>query len=135
MEDNKNHSGDLSLNDILDEYTPKTNSETADDSDIDKILSEVTGDPVPPRPPRRPPSRPTASDRPEISFGGGKPKPAGRAADEIRSLAKSVPVSAKKRQEHTETPEPAIQEQAAAPAEVGQTEAHPAARESVRENF
>ena len=50
MEDNKNHSGDLSLNDILDEYTPKTNSETADDSDIDKILSEVTGDPVPPRP-------------------------------------------------------------------------------------
>lgn len=135
MEDNKNHSGDLSLNDILDEYTPKTNSETADDSDIDKILSEVTGDPVPPRPPRRPPSRPTASDRPEISFGGGKPKPAGRAADEIRSLAESVPVSAKKRQEHTETPEPAIQEQAAVPDEVGQTEAHPAARESVRENF
>lgn len=105
MEDKNNHTSDLSLNEILDEYSQKTPSDTADDSEIDKIVSEVSGD-TPPRPPRRPPARPPMSERPEISFGAPQKKPAVRAADEIRSLAESMPAAPKKQPE----PEPVITE-------------------------
>ncbi len=115
MEDKNNHSGDLSLDDILNEYAPKTPEHTADDSEIDKIVSEVTGD-TRPRPPRKPPARP-ASERPEISFGASKP--AAKKADEmIRSLAESMP-AAQKKQAEPETPPPTYQ--AAAPEPVQST--------------
>lgn len=93
MEDNKTHGRDISLNDILDEYTPRTSEHSVEDKDIDKILSEATGEFQPVRPPRRPPVRPSESDRPEISFAPGRSaaKPSADAAAEIRSLANSMP--------------------------------------------